>query len=79
MGYLNVYHKGWLRFSNDDTRIGSELKAFCDFHGLMQLVKAPTRNQYLLDCGDHRYAWSICDDARFYSRSQWCTFRFAYR
>ena len=49
MGDLNVHHKRWLRFSNDDTRIGSELKAFCDFHGLMQLVKAPTRNQYLLD------------------------------
>ena len=48
-GDLNVHHKRWLRFSREDTRIGSELKIFCDFYGLNQLVREPTRNEYLLD------------------------------
>ena len=25
------------------------MKAFCDFHGLFQVVREPTRNEYLLD------------------------------
>ena len=25
------------------------MKVFCDFHGLFQIVRAPTRNDYLLD------------------------------
>ena len=25
------------------------MKCYCDFHGLFQLVKEPTRNEYLLD------------------------------
>ena len=32
-----------------NTSIGAEMKCFCDFHGLTQLVKEPTRNEYLLD------------------------------
>ena len=35
MGDMYIHHRRWLHFSNDDIRIGSELKAFCDFHGLM--------------------------------------------
>ena len=31
------------------TRIGSEMKMLCDFHGVAQLVKEPTRQEYLLD------------------------------
>ena len=44
-----MHHKRWLRFSREDTRIGSELKKICDFYGLSQLVKEPTRKEYLLD------------------------------
>ena len=56
VGDLNIHHKRWLRFSNDNTRIGAEMKAFCDFHGLFQVVRQPTRydsisgqTQYMLD------------------------------
>jgi len=49
MGDLNIHHKKWLRYSNGNTQIGTDLKAFCDYHGLFQLVKEPTRNDYLLD------------------------------
>ena len=49
VGDLNIHHKRWLRYSNDDTRIGSEMQAFCDFHGLLQHVKEPARKEYLLD------------------------------
>ena len=48
-GDLNVHHKKWLRYSNDNTTVGTDLKAFCDFHGMSQLVREPTRNEYLLD------------------------------
>ena len=54
IGDLNIHHKRWLRFSNDNTHIGSEMKALCDFHGLSQIVREPTREQYLLDL-------AICD------------------
>ena len=46
---MNVHHKKWLRFSNADTPVGCDLKGFCDYHGLSQLVREPTRNEYLLD------------------------------
>ena len=42
-GDLNIHHRQWLRFFNDDTRIGPEIKAFCDFHGMFQVVRQPTR------------------------------------
>ena len=48
-GDLNVHHKKWLRHSNDNTQVGSDLKSFCDFHGMSQLVREPTRKEYLLD------------------------------
>ena len=49
IGDLNIHHKKWLRFSNADTTMGTELKTFCDFHGFFQIVRAPTRKEYLLD------------------------------
>ena len=48
-GDLNVHHRKWLRFSNGNTLQGSDLKCFCDFYGLCQLVREPTRQDYLLD------------------------------
>ena len=38
-----------LRFSNGNSEIRSDLKALCDNYGLQQIVKEPTRNEYLLD------------------------------
>jgi len=49
VGDLNIHHKKWLKYSSCDTRIGSEMKTLCDFHGFAQLVKEPTRQEYLLD------------------------------
>ena len=48
-GDLNIHHKKWLRYSNADTTMGMELKTFCDFHGFFQIVREPTRKEYLLD------------------------------
>ena len=48
-GDLNIHHKQWLRFSNDNTQVGADMKSFCDFHGMTQLVREPTRGEYLLD------------------------------
>ena len=49
IGDLNIHHRQWLRFSNADTTMGTELKTFCDFHGFFQIVREPTRKEYLLD------------------------------
>ena len=49
VGDLNIHHKRWLRFSSEDTHIGAEMKALCDFHGMSQMVREPTRENYLLD------------------------------
>ena len=49
IGDLNIHHQRWLHFSNANTHIGSQLKTFCDFHGMHQLVHEPTRGEYLLD------------------------------
>jgi len=53
-GDLNIHHKKWLRFSSEDTAIGSDLKAVVDHFGMVQLVREPTRQaisgkEYLLD------------------------------
>ena len=48
-GDMNIHHKKWLKFSNADTPYGSMLKSICDEFDLHQHVKAPTRQQYLLD------------------------------
>ena len=49
VGDLNIHHRRWLHHSNDNTRIGAEMKALCDYHGMFQVVREPTRNEYLLD------------------------------
>ena len=49
VGDLNIHHRRWLKFSRESTNIGAEMKTLCDFHGLIQMVKEPTRNDYLLD------------------------------
>ena len=49
MGDLNIHHKRWLKHSREDSKIGAEMKTLCDFHGLFQIVREPTRNEYLLD------------------------------
>ena len=49
MGDLNIHHKKWLKYSNADTLVGADLKKICDFFGLWQAVREPTRNEYLLD------------------------------
>ena len=48
-GDVNVHHQRWLRYSNANTPIGSDLKIVCDDFNLMQLVREPTRGAYLLD------------------------------
>jgi len=48
-GDLNVHHQRWLRYSNSNTVVGSDLKILCDNFGIMQLVREPTRGDYLLD------------------------------
>jgi len=48
-GDLNIHHRKWLRYSNDDTTVGADLKTLCEYHGMNQLVREPTRNEYLLD------------------------------
>ena len=49
VGTLNIHHQRWHQFSNANTSIGSDMKCFCDFHGLTQLVRESTRGDYLLD------------------------------
>ena len=47
-GDLNIHHARWLRYSNGNSVEGAELKVFADNLGLLQLVREPTREQYLL-------------------------------
>ena len=48
-GDLNIHHVQWLRWSAKNTREGCELQHFCAKHGLLQVIKEPTRGPYLLD------------------------------
>ena len=49
LGDLNVHHARWLYHSSGVSPEGRLLKEVCDTHGLLQIVREPTRNQYLLD------------------------------
>ena len=49
VGDLNVHHKHWLKHSSDNTSLGERLWGICRDSGLKQLVREPTRGQYLLD------------------------------
>ena len=48
-GDLNIHHRSWLLFSNGNTAEGEFMKSMCDDLNLRQVVRAPTRNEYLLD------------------------------
>jgi hypothetical protein len=61
-GDLNIHHKKWLRFSNDNSVVGTDMKSFCDFYGMTQLVREPTRKEYLLDlacCNIHNSSVTV--------------------
>ncbi len=49
VGDLNVHEVSWLRFSDGTSVEGRELHEFCRERGLDERVRAPTRNDYLLD------------------------------
>ena len=48
-GDLNVHHVRWLRLSSGNSVQGGMLWELCQENGLVQLVRGPTRNNYLLD------------------------------
>ena len=48
-GDFNIHHKRWLHFSNANTPEGAQLHDICKQHNLTETVRAPTRNNYLLD------------------------------
>ena len=48
IGDSNIHDNKWLRFPYSDTTIRTKLKTFCDFHGLFQIVRKPTRHKFLL-------------------------------
>ena len=49
LGDLNIHHARWLKHSNANTTLGERLWNACLDMGLKQLVKQPTRKEYLLD------------------------------
>ena len=49
MGDLNIHHRKWLPFSNAHTPGGRALQHICEDASLQQLVRAPTRKEYLLN------------------------------
>ena len=48
-GDFNVHEARWLRFSNGNTPVGARLCAVARHFNLIEMVKAPTRGNYLLD------------------------------
>ena len=48
-GDMNVHHKAWSYHSNGTAPEGTALFKVCAKHALQQLVRHPTRDQYLLD------------------------------
>ena len=49
LGDMDAHHIRWLGFSNGHSPADVQLKHVCDEADLRQLVKEPTRNEYLLD------------------------------
>ena len=49
LGDINIHHRKWLRHSNGNTAIGERLLNICHEAGLKQVVREPTRGEYLLD------------------------------
>ena len=48
-GDMNVHHRAWLRNSSGNTREGEALQKVCPENALQQIVREPTRGEYLLD------------------------------
>ena len=49
LGDMNIHHQRWLFRSNANTLEGSTLKEICDDFALQEIVRQPTRGEYLLD------------------------------
>ena len=49
IGDVNVHSKRWLKHSSGETPEGTRLHEICQDEGLKQIVREPTRNEYLLD------------------------------
>ena len=49
MGDMNIHHRSWLTFSCNDSVEGRRLKEICEENGMLQLIRAPTRKENLLD------------------------------
>ena len=49
VGDLNIHHKSWLHHSNRDSPEGREFQEVCARCHLRQVVRHPTREEYLLD------------------------------
>ena len=49
IGDLNAHHIRWLRYSSENSPEGEALHNFCQDYGFIELVGAPTRDNYLLD------------------------------
>jgi hypothetical protein len=54
-GDSNIHPKFWLQYSRENIPKGRRLKEICDCYGIKQMVKGPTRGDYLLDlvCSSH--------------------------
>ena len=48
-GDFNIHHKDWLKFSNRNSPEGRLLHLFCLENQLKEIVRRPTRGDYLLD------------------------------
>jgi hypothetical protein len=46
---LNVHHLKWLKYPSANTRLGYDFHAFSKAQNITQLVREPTRFNYLLD------------------------------
>ena len=49
LGDLNVHHRRWLKVSNRNSWEGEELCSICKEVDLTQLIREPTRGEYLFD------------------------------
>ena len=48
-GDMNIHHRVWLRYSRENSSIGEKLWNISREEGLKQMVRVPTRGEYLLD------------------------------
>ena len=62
VGDLNVHHKKWLRWSARNSAGGEHLRNFCLDVGMQQIVRGPTRGDYLLDCAISDLEGLACQD-----------------